>query len=75
MADTTIDTTAGQYQALLSGIGTLRTVMTPRLKLLKKLPYGKQKTWVQHDPLLKATLKLGLDLAAYLEKLQDEDLS
>ena len=75
MADTTIDTTSVQYGKLLTGIGTLRDVMTPRLKLLKKMPYSKQKWCVQRDPLLKATLKLGLDLKEYLEKLHDEDLA
>mgnify|MGYP003152297717 CR=1 FL=1 len=70
-----IDTTANQYQQLYSGIDTLRSVMTPRLKALAKLPRSKQKIWVQNDPLMKRLLKLGLDLHAYLEKFAPEDLT
>lgn len=38
MANIDIDTTSNQYQQLTNGIDTLRTVMTPRLKLFKKMP-------------------------------------
>jgi len=75
MANITIDTSESQYQNLLNGLGTLRTVMTPRLLLFAKCPKSVQALWYNHDPLLKETLKIGMTLKNYIEKLTEEDLS
>ena len=75
MANIDIDTTSGQYAQLSGGIDTLRTVMTPRLALFKKMPLSVKKAWLQRDPLLRKTLKLGRDLADYIELLQEADVT
>jgi len=75
MADINIDTTSAQYQQLLQGVDILRDVVTPRLKLFKKMPLAWKKQWLQRDPLLRKVLKLGLDLEAYLEKLREDDVT
>ena len=62
MADIDIDTTSQQYQNLLTGVGTLRTLLTPRFKVFVKLPRDKQLLWLQRDPLLKAVLRLVRDV-------------
>ena len=75
MATITIDTTEQQYQQLFNGLDVLRTVMTPRLKRFRKLPRGKQKLWLQKDPLLRRTLKLGIDLHKYFILFSPEEMS
>ena len=72
MATETIDTSAAQYVQLYNGTATLRTVMTPRLVLFKKLPIAKKRQWLERDPLLRRTLKLGLDLRDYIENIEEE---
>ncbi len=62
MANITIDTTSAAYQNLLSGVGTLRALLTPRFKVFVKLPRDKQLLWLQRDPLLKAVLRLVRDV-------------
>ena len=62
MADVTIDTTSAQYLNLLSGVGTLRTLLAPRFKVFVKLPRDKQILWLQRDPLLKEVLRLVRDV-------------
>ncbi len=57
-----IDTTSAQYQNLLTGIGTLRALLTPRFKVFVKIPRDKQLLWLQRDPLLKAVLRLVRDV-------------
>ena len=57
-----IDTTSQQYQKLLTGVGTLRTLLAPRFKLFVKLPRPKQREWLQRDPLLQAVLRLVRDV-------------
>jgi len=49
--------------------------MTPRLLLFAKCPKSVQALWYNHDPLLKETLKIGMTLKNYIEKLTEEDLS
>lgn len=56
MADMTIDTTSVQYQQLLNGLGTLRTVLAPRVRFLQRLSREQQRAWLQHDPLLRRTI-------------------
>ena len=63
MADIDIDTTGAQYRQLLSGLGTLRTVLAPRIKLLIKLPRDKQNQWLRRDPLLRRAILFARDLA------------
>lgn len=72
MADITIDTSAPQYQQLLNGLGTLRTVLAPRVKLLLQLPPAKQRAWLQRDPLLRRTIKMSQTLTELLELELDE---
>jgi len=74
MANIDIDTTSNQYQQLTNGIDTLRTVMTPRLKLFKKMPLLKKKQWLQRDILLRKTLKLMMDGKEYIERLLESDV-
>ncbi len=62
MANIDIDTTSQAYQKLLDGVGTLRTLLTPRFKVFVKLPRAKQLLWLQQDPLLKAVLRLVRDV-------------
>lgn len=57
-----IDTTSQQYQNLLNGIGTLRTLLAPRFKVFVKLPRDKQRLWLQRDPLLREVLRLVRDV-------------
>ena len=65
--DINIDTTAGQYQQLLAALGTLRTVLAPRIRLLADLPREKQQAWLSRDPLLRRTIKLAQSLAELME--------
>ena len=67
------NTDTAQYTQLNNGLDTLRTVMTPRLALFKKMPLSIKRAWLQRDPLLRKTLKLGRDLADYIENLREED--
>jgi len=67
MANITIDTTSQQYQQLLNGLGTLRTVLAPRVKLLMKLPEDKRLLVLQRDPLLRRTLKMAQALRKVLD--------
>jgi len=64
-----------QYQSLCTGLDTLQTVMTPRLKLFKKLPLSAKKQWLKKDILLRKTLKLLRDGADYIEAAREEDLT
>ena len=68
-----IDTTDGQYNALLAGINTLRSVMTPRLRLFSMASDEQRRTWWKNDPLLKAMLLLLRDGAEYRERLEGLD--
>lgn len=72
MADIKIDTTNGQYQSLLSGLGTLRTVLGPRLNLLKRLRHSdrregtdKVRQWLDRDPLLRRVVIMARKLNQY----------
>ena len=71
MPATNIDTSSAQYNQLLSGLGTLRTLLAPRIKLLLTLPRAKQRAWLQRDPLLRHTLKL----AQALQELIHEEIA
>ena len=68
-----IDTSAGQYAGLVSGIATLRSIMVPRLKLFAFASNVQRKTWWNNDPLLKAMLLLLRDGAEYIERLEGLD--
>ena len=68
-----IDTSDGQYNALLAGISTLRSVMTPRLRLFSMASGEQRRQWWRNDPLLKATLLLLRDGAEYIERLEGLD--
>lgn len=61
MANTTIDTTSPQDQQLLNGLGTLRTVLTPRAKVLRGLSREQQRWWVNRDPLMKEFVRMVRD--------------
>ncbi len=67
MADTTIDTTSPQYQQLLAGLGVLRTVLTPRVRILKDLSHTKQQWWLQRDPLMLEFVRLVRDFKVAME--------
>lgn len=71
MANITINTSSTQYQKLLTGLGALRTVLAPRIKVLRDLPRDRQKTWLQRDPLLRRTIIMARQLA----DIFDEELS
>lgn len=71
MADITIDTSSPQYVQLLDGIGTLRTVLAPRIKLLRQLPREKRLQWLQRDPLMRRMIIMAQSIA----NLIDEELS
>lgn len=62
MPDINIDTSSPQYQNLLAGIGTLRTMLAPRFKVFIKLPRPKQIVWLQRDPLFRAVTQLVRDV-------------
>ena len=66
-----IDTTSAQYTQLLAGLGTLRTVLAPRIKFLLGVPRAKRRAWLQRDPLLRRTLKL----AQTLQELIHEEIA
>ena len=68
-----IDTSDGQYNALLAGISTLRSVMTPRLRLFSMASGEQRRQWWENDPLLKAMLLLLWDGAEYIERLEGLD--
>jgi len=72
MARIEIDTTDPQYQQLLNGLETLKTVLAPRIKLLLRLRkqerMGLVRQWLQRDPLMRETLRL----ARQLSKLMGE---
>jgi hypothetical protein len=72
MADINIDTTSPQYVQLLNGLGTLRTVLAPRIQLLRQLPRDKQKAWLQRDPLLRRTIKLAQTLGEIISEELEE---
>ena len=73
IASQDIDTSDGQYNALLAGIDTLREVMIPRLRLFIMASDAQRKQWWRNDPLLKATLLLLRDGAEYIERLEGLD--
>ncbi len=76
MPDIDIDTTDAQYQQLLSGLGTLRTVLAPRIRILHELwdqgERQKVRQWLQRDPLLRRTLLLAQKLRHLLDQELDE---
>ena len=69
MPSISIDTTSVQYQQLLAGLGVLRTVLAPRITLLRQLTREQQRAWLARDPLLRRTIRMATDLAelVYLE--------
>ncbi len=68
-----IDTTAGQYTSLLSGIETWRQLMRPRLRLFSMASDEQRKVWWKNDPLLKATLLILQDGTEFIERLEGLD--
>lgn len=72
MAELTIDTTSNQYQQLLNGLGTLRTLLGPRIKMLLKADRDVQKAWLQRDPLLRRTILLARKLSKLVDLELDE---
>ncbi len=68
-----IDTSAGQYQSLLTGIETWRLLMQPRLNLFVMASDEQRKVWWKNDPLLKATLLILRDGVEYIERLEGLD--
>jgi hypothetical protein len=71
MTDIVIDTTDQTETKLVAGIATLRTAVTPRLKLFLKADDTVRDWMIANDPLTKATLKLGRDLVDYIKKVKD----
>lgn len=67
-----IDTTSQQYQNLLAGLGTLRTVLAPRIRLLQRANRERQKQWLQRDPLLRRTILMSQKLMNFLDLELDE---
>lgn len=76
MANLDIDTTSAQYQNLLNGLSTLRTVMGPRVKLLvtmlKKNEEVKVKQWLDRDPLLRRCIRFAQTLNRIIDREIDE---
>ena len=72
MANINIDTTDVQYQKLLNGLGTLRVVLAPRIKLLMQLPEDKQKQWLRRDPLLRRAILFARNLSDLVDLELDE---
>lgn len=76
MADLNIDTTSAQYQNLLNGLSTLRTVMGPRVnmlvKMLKKNEEVKVQQWLNRDPLLRRCIRFAQTLARIIDREIDE---
>ncbi len=77
MADINIDTTSGQYQNLLSGLGTLRTVLAPRIALMKKMlkqegGRAKVRNWLQRDPLLRRVIIMSQKLSDFINEDLEE---
>lgn len=68
-----IDTSDAQYNALLAGITTLRSAMTPRLRLFSMASDEQRRQWWNNDPLLKAMFLLLRDGAEYIERLEGLD--
>lgn len=71
--DQTIDTTGAQYQSLLAGIQTLRTLMQPRLRLFAMASDEQRMAWWKKDELLKALLLLLRDGREYINNLEGLD--
>lgn len=67
MADITFNTDDAQYVQLLNGLGTLRTVLAPRIKLLLKMDREKQIRVLQRDPLLRRAILLARTLSAVVD--------
>ncbi len=68
MSDITIDTTAPNYQAFLTGLGQLKTFLAPTVQLVRQLPKAEQKAWLAADPLLDLAVDLALTLAEIVEE-------
>ena len=73
MADINIDTSDPQYVQLLNGLGTLRTLLGPRVKMLIRLRNHDRRNgtelvraWLQRDPLLRRTLKIAQSLDKFI---------
>ena len=71
MANIDIDTTDPTYQQFHNGLASLRTYLTPRVKLLRKLPRANQKAWLQRDPLMRRAFRFSLDLS----EVADEEMA
>ena len=67
MVDLNIDTSSPQYTALNNGLDTLRTVLTPRVKILRDLPPDKQRLWLQRDPLMLKFVRMVRDFQSAME--------
>lgn len=67
MADITFNTDDPQYVELLNGLGTLRTVLAPRIKLLLKMDLEKQKRVLARDPLLRRTILMARKLSPLVD--------
>ncbi len=57
-----IDTTSPQYQQVLSGLNTLRTLLPPRVKFLRQLSRSQQKDYLEADIVMKHALQLAHSL-------------
>lgn len=68
-----IDTTAGQYTSLVSGIETWRLLMKPRLRLFSMASDEQRRVWWKNDLLLKRTLLILRDGSEYIERLEGLD--
>jgi hypothetical protein len=67
-----INTQSAAYQQYLTGLDTIRTYYTPKLKIFAKLPRAKQKLWLQRDPLLRKLLRLSFDLTEWASQFTKE---
>jgi hypothetical protein len=72
MAQHPIDTTAAQYQQLLTGLGVLRQEITWRLPIFRRATQAQRKAWLQRDPLFRQTLLLARSLGPFIEEVADE---
>lgn len=72
MPDIVIDTSSNQYQQLLAGLGTLRTVLAPRIRILLLLPRDKQLAWLKRDALLRRAIRMAQNLSDIIDMELDE---
>ena len=67
-----INTTTPQYQAMLTGLGTLDNQTVVKILRFRKLSLVKKRQWLQRDPLFKATLQFVLKYDDVVQRIRED---